>query len=343
MKKDIKQLLDRIARYITISLTTIAILILWQNCKVPDYPIENEESYSKIFMPMASDGAVEHSFAIKDEWTNIPFGVGYGGISPLAQNVQVDFDITPKQVEIYNQQNNTDYELPPEDSYKLNENTVEILAGQTGSNSISLNVNPLKLNGTKTYLLPVSIHRVSPDIAITEGLNTAYFIVNGFYETNPYDPLPKEDWQIVEVSSEQADAIGGLAEFCIDGDVNTCWLSRYSRDPDTDWRPQHPHHVTIDMNKQQTLRALQLFGRVTNPDQSSQDYLFPRNVNIELSDDGKNWESAGIFSTETSPEGAPEATVYFEQAIQGQYLRITVISSSSANGDTTGIAEIIAF
>ncbi|MFT3903778.1 MAG: DUF1735 domain-containing protein [Niabella sp.] len=315
--------------------------VSWQSCKKPVYQFEDQESYSRIFMQLASNGVVEKSLPIKDEWIAFPFGAGYGGPVNLAENVKVGFEIAQDQVDQYNQQNNTNYELPPAGSYRLDNSTVEIPSGKTGSNSISVEVNPLKLNGTKAYLIPIRISSVSADIPVIEELKTTYFIVKGFYEANPYQPISKTDWEIVEVSSDQADGVGGLAKYCIDGDVNTCWLSKYSKVNNV--RPVHPHHVTIDMKDMKTLHALQIFGRITQEGKSSQDYLFPRTLHIEVSNDGENWESAGIFSTVTTPAGAPEATMYFEKAVQGRYLRVTVLSSTSANGDTTGIAEINAY
>ncbi|MBD1421884.1 BT_3987 domain-containing protein [Sphingobacterium chuzhouense] len=341
MKRDIKLIFNMTAKYITIFITATFILLFWQNCKVPEYPIENEESYSKIFMQLASDGAVEQSLPIKDEWTTITFGAGYGGLIPLTQNVQVTFEIAQEEVDSYNQQNNTNYELPPLDSYKLNNTTAEIQAGKTGSNSVSLDVNPLKLNGTRSYLLPITISNVTPDIPVSESLKTTYFIINGFYETNPYDPLPKGDWTIHDFSSQASD---GNAVDAIDGNLATHWLSEWRRD-DNNQRPVHPHHITVDMENSHLLHGLQIYGRRPSGSQgpTSQDYLFPRNIHIETSNDGTTWQSAGIFSMTATPSGAPEATLYFEQAVTCQYFKVTVLNSTSANGDTTGIAELIAF
>lgn len=341
MKYYIKSHIKFITKCIMILWATTNVL-LWQACKEPTYTIENEESYSRVFMQLASNGVIETSFPIKDEWTSISFGAGYGGLLPLTQNVQIDFEIAQNQVDVYNQQNNTNYELPPSESYKLNNLSVEIPAGGSGSNSIDLEVNSLELKGTKAYLLPISIRNVTPGIPIAEGLETTYFIVKGFYETNPYTAIPKTEWEIVEVSSENADGIGGLGRHCIDGDVNTCWLSQYSRFPDGT-RPVHPHHVVVDMKNTETLHGIQLFGRRTVPPQSSQTYLFPKNVHIEVSNDGSTWESAGVFSIIAAVADDPEATMYFEQALQGRYIKVTVLNSTSANGDTTAIAELVAF
>lgn len=340
MRKHINKIIGKYRSNLLLVSALMSCICL-QQCKEPSYELDGQESYAKIFMQSASNGVVEHSLPITDSWIDISFGAGYGGPLLLEQNVQVDFEIAQEALDSYNQENNTNYQLPPADSYRFENRQVQIPAGKSGSNSTSISINPLKLNGTRAYMLPVKISKVSANIAVMEELQTTYFLIQGFYESNPYQPYEKTNWQAVEVSSEQADGAGGLGRHAIDGSVNTVWLSRYSRTNGV--RPVHPHHIIIDMNQSNMLHGLQIFGRVTNEGQSSQDYLFPRNIHIEVSDDRTNWTSAGLFTLVTAPARAPEGTVYFEQAITGRYFKVTVLSSTSANGDTTGIAELIAF
>src|SRR5699024_3915152 len=139
-------------------------------CKKPEYPIENAKSYSNVFMQLAADGAITHSLSIKDEWISTQFGVGYGGVNILNNNVEVDFKIDQKIADEYNQQNNTDYELPPSDSYRISETTVTIPAGRTGSNFTSLEINPIKLTGTKSYIIQVSIQTDKTKIPVADDL-----------------------------------------------------------------------------------------------------------------------------------------------------------------------------
>lgn len=304
-------------------------------CKKTELKIENKEQYTTVFMQSASNGAIEKKLAIKDQWTTIPFGAGYGGFNILSNAVQVDFTINPAQVELYNKTNNTNYELPPADSYRLDENQVVIQPGNAGSNNISLEINPLKLGGTKTYLLPISINKVSPTLTINEKLSTTYYLVNGFYETNPFTPIAIEKWKILDFSDDDYDAVGGRAPFCIDGNVNTVWLSTYRRV--NGWRPPHPHYVTIDMNNEHTLHGITLFGRRG----TSNAGLFPKNVMIQTSSDGNIWTDIGIFNIAASSDDT-SATMNFEKSTNCRYFKVTVLSSAG-NGDTTSIAELVAF
>jgi len=307
----------------------------FQACKEPTYPIEDAEQYTNVFMQLASDGPVEKSFSIQDEWAKISFGAGYGGFDILNQPLKVDFTIDPSLIEQYNQQNNTQYTLPPEGSYKMAESSVQIQPGNAGSNSTSLEINPVLLGGTKQYIIPVKIDQVQPAVPIAQNLQATYFLVNGFYETNPFEPISNAAWSIADYSDDDYDGIGGRAPFCIDSDVNTCWLSTYRRVDG--WRPGHPHFVAIDMKDTHTMHGVTLFGRRG----ANQAYLFPKNVLIQTSSDGETWEDAGSYTIAASSDDT-SATMYFEQSVSCRYFKVTVLSSEG-NGDTTAVAELVAF
>lgn len=316
-------------------------VLLLSSCNKPEYPIENASSYSHIFMPLANNGLNEKSMPIKDSWEAIDLGVGYGGVEENKSNLEVSLSIDESAVDDYNQQNGTQYELAPEGSYRLKEDKVNIKSGRSGSNTTQLEVNPFLLQGTRSYLIPVSISKNSGNLPVVEGAGVTYFLVSGFYDENPFPPISKSSWKVIEVSSEDKDAIGGLGSFCIDDDPKTCWLSQYRRFPDGT-RPVHPHFVVVDMNQENQIHGLKIAGRVTNPGQSSQDYLFPTNVFVETSEDNVTWSPAGIFSLLTSPALAPVGILYFEKAPKCRYFKVTVLKSQG-NGDTTAISEVNAF
>lgn len=56
-------------------------------------------------------------------------------------------------------------------------------------------------------------------------------------------PIDKTKWEVVYVSSEQADKNLGVAENLFDGDISSFWHT----DPAAE--PEHPHHVIIDMKE----------------------------------------------------------------------------------------------
>lgn len=314
------------------------------SCEPQSLNIEDSARYSRVFMSSASETSIEKTYDITDEWHQIPFGAGYGGFNQLTQDLEVTFEVAPELIETFNAQNGTNYQIAPEDSYRIAQNTVTIPVGKTGSNSIYLEVNPLYFGGTRPVLVPISIKSATGNVPIEESKRTTYYVISGGYVTNPYTPYAKDNWEIHSFSSEEDVNDEGPAWKAIDGDNSTHWLTKWRRDANNE-RPVHPHHISIDMGVSQTLHGVQLFGRLgTNPDNMNHNfYLFPRLVNVEVSENGTVWESAGIYSTALEPTPTPEFTLYFEQSIKGRYFRITVINSHSNNGDTSAIAEIEAF
>ncbi|WP_183043977.1 BT_3987 domain-containing protein [Sphingobacterium siyangense] len=297
--------------------------------------IENSKQYGNVYLQSATNGAILQSYNIKDEWVETAIGAGYGGLDKLSQKISIELAIDASKVAEYNNQNNSNYELPPAGSYDLENPTVEIDRNFGGSNSAKLRVNAIKLGGTKSYIIPISIKNVSPELPVTKGLQTTYYIVNGVYESNLFPPIPLTGWKIIDFSDDDYDAIGGRAPYCIDGDKTTCWLSTYRRV--NGWRPAHPHHVTIAMANEQILHGLKLYGRTG----TSNAYLFPKTVQIETSTDGQTWKSAGIFIIAASSDETA-ATMYFEKSTNAKYFKVTVLNSAG-NGDTTAIAELEAF
>lgn len=313
----------------------LSILSLLHACKEPELNIENSKQYGNVYLQSATNGAILQSYNIKDEWVETAIGAGYGGLDKLSQKISIELAIDGSKVAEYNNQNNSNYELPPAGSYDLENPTVEIDRNFGGSNSAKLRVNAIKLGGTKSYIIPISIKNVSPELPVTKGLQTTYYIVNGVYESNPFPPIPLTGWKIIDFSDDDYDAIGGRAPYCIDGNKTTCWLSTYRKV--NGWRPTHPHHVTIAMANEQILHGLKLYGRTG----TSNAYLFPKTVQIETSTDGQTWKSAGIFIIAASSDETA-ATMYFEKSTNAKYFKVTVLNSTG-NGDTTAIAELEAF
>lgn len=67
--------------------------------------------------------------------------------------------------------------------------------------------------------------------------------------------LPKENWKVVSVSSEE-DSNGKVARMAIDGDPSTWWHSQF-----VGKKPAHPHEIVIDLGEEHKLRALRYLAR----------------------------------------------------------------------------------
>lgn len=334
MKTIYIKLRTKARRWTFLILLTAPLVSLYQ-CKKSELKIDNPDQYTRVFMQSASNGAVTKTLAIKDEWTNIPFGAGYSGFKLLTDPIHINFKIDEAQLDLYNEQNNTNYELPPADSYKIAEASVTIQPGNAGSNNNNLEINPSKLGGTKAYMIPVAISEVQPTLTVNESLRTTFYLINGIYESNPFSPIAIDEWEIHDYSDDDYDGVGGRAKYAIDGTIDMVWLSTYRRVDG--WRPAHPHYLAVDMNANHTLHGITLYGRRGQ----NQAYLFPKNVLIETSNDGTTWTEAGSFTIAASSDDT-SATMYFEKNVNCRFFKITVLASTG-NGDTTSIAEIVAF
>lgn len=319
-------------KYLKIILISLPLLI-FAACQKADYPIENASQYTKVFMSMANNGVVENQMTIEDKWHRFGFGAGVGGIELVNQDIVIQFEVEEQTIAQYNQSNGTDYTLAPEGSYRLTGGDVTIPKGSTGSNTIYLEVNPLKLNGTKQYMIPVSIVGNSAALPLTEGLETTYYLVSGFYESNPFTPLSPENWTIHDVSDQEYDS---PAKNAIDGNLETMWHSIWRKD-ENGWRPKHPHYLAVDMHETVVLHGLKIYGRPG----SKYAYLFPKEVYIETSMDGQNWEAAGTYTVAASGDDT-SAIMYLETSVSARYFKFTTLRSSNG-GDTTALMEIVAF
>lgn len=313
-------------------------ILVFSACKKADYPIEDASSYTKVFMQLANNGVIENKMPIEDSWQRFGFGAGCGGVELLSQDIEIGFKVDEEAIAEYNQGNATNYSLAPEGSFRLTEDKVTIPGGATGSNTIYLEVNPFNLQGTKEYLIPVSITSNSANLPITEGLGTTYYLVSGFYESNPFEPYSQANWTIHDYSDDENDGAttGGRAHHAIDGDIVTLWHSQWRKD-ENGWRPGHPHFIAIDMHETLTLHGIKIYGRVG----SKYAYLFPKDVFVETSMDGENWTPAGTYTLTASADDT-SATMYFAKNTQAQYFKFTTLSSKGG-GATTAVTEIVAF
>jgi hypothetical protein len=72
--------------------------------------------------------------------------------------------------------------------------------------------------------------------------------INGAYISEP-DPdpvgpeIPKTNWQLVYVDSEELEALDGAAINAFDDNPGTMWHTQLSAIPD----PIHPHEIIIDL------------------------------------------------------------------------------------------------
>ena len=224
-------------------------------------------------------------------------------------------------------------------SRQIDDTRAVIPNGKYISSPVTIRLNSTAFDGVGTFLLPITIERVTPDLPVSPTLGTAYLRINGTYTTNPFRPIDRSGWSVEAFSTEEPEAQtgyddNGKAFSAIDDAPCTYW--------GTQWRnakPGPPHWITIDMGKSEELHGFTIRGRADpftsdTPKASGN----PRIFNVDVSDDNASWTRVGTFTVENRIENE----VYLDHKATARYFRITV-TATQADMYQTCIADIKAF
>lgn len=118
--------------------------------------------------------------------------------------------------------------------------------------------------------------------------------------------LNRKDW-ICRASSEETQGPykAGFACYALDGKPETHWHTRY-----TGQKPDYPHWIWID-----TRSKVEANGFLLTPRKRD----IPRNICIEISNDGRHWEKTGEYQLENLGK---EQRIYLEETKRFRYFRI---------------------
>lgn len=284
--------------------------------------------------------------------TNFSVYATLGGIKKASEDIKITFRIAPELVDKYNEENATNLPLMYSESYSIDKYEVTIKKGQLISDGLKINIDASKFDGIGTFLLPIYLEKVSPEMKINDDLRTAYLLFNGYYESNPFEMKDRTNWSAVGCSSDEDEAFNnyidgskekisfpdnGRAKSIIDDEVLTFW--------GTAWRnnikPGPPHWITIDMGEEQDIHGIKITGRAAK--MSYKEYEVKSNGNprifyLEVSNDNINWENAGEFSC----TNVFDNMFYLDHSKKARYFKITV-TATQADFYGTHIAEVYAF
>jgi len=301
---------------------TIVLAVLCSSCGKEDLNY-NPSDWVKIYMPQAINNPSSHPLVMRDTAQSIVYGAAYAGTGYPETDIAITFKAEPEKVATFNEQHNTNYQPLPSGSYAFQPNTL-IPAGKSTTDPLYLLVQTAGvLEPLTDYLLPISITQIANNLAVNPNLQTTYFLIRGEYER-----FDRSEWTVVDFSTQNGaeGSTNERVENAIDGDVNTFWHSQY-----TGARPGPPHFFTFDMKKLQNVHGVSFSAR-----RNAANGQF-KLVRIELSQDGQNWQLAGSFEL----ANALENTVYLENNMEGQYIRIWI---DEAYGNITcSLAELNVF
>ena len=138
-------------------------------------------------------------------------------------------------------------------------------------------------------------------------------------------PLPRSDWIIEYVDSEEVIRENGTAENAFDGNRNSFWHSKWYNGADP-----MPHEIRIDLGGDYLINGFKYLPRQDMVNGRIADYEF------YVSEDGVNWGKAA--ATGKFPNSTAEQTVSF-QAMPGSYVRLVALKEVNGNPWTT-VAEL---
>lgn len=134
----------------------------------------------------------------------------------------------------------------------------------------------------------------------------------------------KKDWKTVAVSSEDGAHKAALA---FDANSNTYWMSEAGKEP---------HTLAIDLGKTQTIK-----GFAYTPQKESDKGMMAKGK-IEISNDGKQWQTVESFEFGNLINDPSKRYHYFKQTAKARYVKITA-TEITANTGVAAIAEIDLF
>lgn len=190
---------------------------------------------------------------------------------------------------------------------------------------------------THHYNWQVNVTNNSPHVMgqsfklYTSGLNTTTSTREGFYYYIMFDmkEYDKGGWEVIDYSSQEpwpSAPFEGGAAYVLDYNPFTFWSTAWvgSEAP-------FPHHITIDMKSLKSLHGITFKNRKFYDSYSSGQ---PKNMQVMVSQDNINWQSAATYTSIEIPEGPVEESktrLSFPAAVNARYLKLVVTAIHGTN------------
>ena len=303
-----------------------------------DLNVDNPDAYTLVYTVNAVENDSKSTLTFPLERDTV-FSV-YANLSCIrdpGSDITVEFRTAAELVDAYNEEKQTSYAAMPEACYTIDDTRAVIPNGKYISSPVMIRLNSAAFDGVGTFLLPITIERVTPDLPVSPTLGTAYLRINGTYTTNPFRPIDRSGWSVEAFSTEEPEAQtgyddNGKAFSAIDDAPCTYW--------GTQWRNAKPGPPTGSRSTwakrelQFTIAAVRIRSRPTRLGANGNLRIF----NVDVSDDNASWTRVGTFTVENRIENE----VYLDHKATARYFRITV-TATQADMYQTCIADIKAF
>jgi hypothetical protein len=299
------------------SVKTVYLNVNLTDVKQPTVSIATTDGTTKsLTYPVGATGAA----------TVTPVTVKVSSVSP--DNITVNTVVDNALVAAYG----GGYTPFPDGSYTLSSASSVINSGQlTASAAINISIPDLsKFDGTKVYLLPVSINKVSGDDYALTGNKTVYLKLNFNNLNNGSNTsasgkniLARQNWNVTATSALDGTPYGGSpypASNAIDSNNATDWVADYTSGGTSS--------ITLDMGSSHNIKTISYNKAYSNILSLFGLNSYPPYVNVSTSTDGVNWTSQGQFKPIDDYGGSTSNPVInyinFYNAISARYVRLEV-------------------
>ncbi len=300
-------------------LAVLAAAVLFTGCS------DKDESTSGVYLPQGIK-SIATVFSITDDPYEVKFvaalaGSEFATAGVTANNdITVNFAVDMSLVGKYNRECGTDYLQMPEGSYSFPASAV-IERGKGASDSVTVSIMAKDVfESFELYMLPIRITSVNGAQAYPYQ-QVLYIGLSGVADAANIPLYDRTGWEIVDFSTQEPGEGGGngLAQCVLDNNVNTFWHSQWAGGT-----PGPPHHFTVDMKEPVIVHGIALMNRYFEGSWATEGHGQPKNVKIEISDDGVVWTDNGSFANLAHPSGQPFLKYFFTIYKPARYIRLTV-------------------
>ena len=289
----------------------VAIALVSFSCSDDSEPLMVSVSF-----PDAANNPIVKTIELED--TTFKFGISSDQAAEGIVEATIEVDLA--LVSSFNTANQTSYLSMVDDAYGLSANKLTISDGASKSDSLSLTIKPAgKLEREKSYLLPVIMKTINGNGIINDLYKVNYFVitVNKAKEVVLKD-LTRSNWNI-ECSSEETKGEGdgqGKAIYLLDNNIYTFWHSQY-----LPAAPGFPHWLTVNMNKECSVRAFWIVNC-----QEGWATSMPKDLYFEVSSDKENWTRVAQVTATSTLE---KQIFQLEESVTATYFKVTFENSIS--------------
>lgn len=143
-----------------------------------------------------------------------------------------------------------------------------------------------------------------------------------------------DELEQIEVTADMLDtytqeATEGPKENLVDGDPDTYWHSSWS-----DGVAPLPHWIQVSFDEPQEIGAFKYMHR-----QGSDEGNRPTKWELEISEDGENWDNVWVSDDSVSTAESEEHSLDFEKNYEAKYFKFLIVETPN-NGDFTYLGEI---